>query len=33
MLKSDFNEKKKDFIHSDRAFTFMKGAPADWKKF
>ena len=25
MLTSDFNEKIKDFISSDRAFTFMNG--------
>ena len=36
MLCSNFKEKVKDFIASDKAFTFMsgiKGTPAYWKKF
>ena len=34
MLSSNFNEKVKEFIASDEAFTFMnsmKGTPACWK--
>ena len=36
MLSSNINEKIKEFITSDQAFTFMnsiKGTPAYWKKF
>ena len=36
MLSSNFNEKGKEFIASNQAFTFMnsiKGTPAYWKKF
>ena len=36
MLSSNFNEKIKEFIASDQAFTFMnsiKGTPVYWKKF
>ena len=36
MLSSNFNEKVKEFIASDEAFTFMnsmKGTPAYWKTF
>ena len=36
MLSSNFNEKLKEFIASNQAFTFMnsiKGTPAYWKKF
>ena len=36
MLSSNFNEKVKEFIASDQAFTFMnsiQGTPAYWKKF
>ena len=36
MLSSNFNEKLKEFIASDQAFTFMnsiQGTPAYWKKF
>ena len=36
MLSSNFNEKVKEFIASDQAFTFMnsiKGTLAYWKKF
>ena len=35
VLGSNFNEKVKEFIASDQAFTFMntKGTPAYWKKF
>ena len=36
MLNRNFNEKIKEFIASDQAFTFMnsiKGTPAYWKKF
>ena len=36
MLSSNFNEKLKEFITSNQAFTFMnsiKGTPAYWKKF
>ena len=36
MLSSNFNEKVKEFIASDQAFTFMnsiKGTPAYWKRF
>ena len=35
LLSSNFNEKIKEFIASDQAFTFMnniKGTPAYWKK-
>ena len=36
MPSKDFNEKVKEFIATDRAFSFMntiKGTPAYWKKF
>ena len=36
MLSSNFDEKVKEFIANDQAFTFMnciKGTPAYWKKF
>ena len=36
MLSSNLNEKVKEFIASDQAFTFInsiKGTPAYWKKF
>ena len=36
MLSKHFNENVKEFISTDRAFSFMntiKGTPAYWKKF
>ena len=36
MLSSNFNEKVKEFIARNQAFTFMnyiRGTPAYWKKF